>query len=204
MSRHILDGYDPTSNSWLADLNLLPQKEDIFSQLDIDAEAHNFIRNLLYKIRNHDMDPERCARKKWVRGAFTLVTFNQAVAKLVAQNFRCAVTANKLTFTKNQLNTMRCAYRADCFALTVLNTTFCSLDAIDPGKPHTADNVQWVCTRINLGDARALVTRCCGCACALVRWQQLILCQQASAPSTTVTFVRGPATACGSQASLSP
>ena len=135
---------------------------------------------------------------------FTLVTLLEAVAKLVAQNFRCAVTANTLTFTKNQLNTMRCAYRADCFALTVLNTTFCSLDAIDPGKPHTVDNVQWVCTRINLGDARALVTRCCGCACALVRWQQLILCQQASAPSTTVTFVRGPATACGSQASLSP
>ena len=83
-------------------------------------------------IRTRDMEPKRCARKKWVRGAFTLVTFIQAVAKLVAQNFRCAVTANKLTFTKNQLNTMRCAYRADCFALTVLNTTFCSLDAIEP------------------------------------------------------------------------
>ena len=149
------------------------------------------------------MDPKRCARKKWVRGAFTLVTFPQALAILVAQNFRCAVTANELTFTRNQMNTMRCAYSAGCFALTVLNN-FCSLDAIDPGKPHTVDNVQWVCTRINLGDARALVTRCCGCACALVRWQQLILCQQASAPSTTVTFVRGPATACGSQASLSP
>ena len=151
MSRHILDGYDPTSDSWLADLNLLPKL-----QLDIDAEAQHFIRQILGELKYRDADPKRCARKKWVRGAFTLVTFPQALAILVAQNFRCAVTANELTFTRNQMNTMRCAYSAGCFALTVLNT-FCSLDAIDPGKPHTVDNVQWVCTRINLGNARALL-----------------------------------------------
>ena len=45
----------------------------------------------------------------WTIGAFTLVTFIQALAILVAQNFRCAVTANELTFTHDQLNTMRCA-----------------------------------------------------------------------------------------------
>ena len=147
MSRHILDGYDPTSDSWLADLNLLPKQ-----QLHINAEAHDFICRIIQQIRYRDMNSKRCARKKWDRGSFTLVTLLEAVAKLVAQNFRCAVTANELTFTRNQMNTMRCAYSAGCFALTVLNT-FCSLDAIDPGKPHTVDNVQWVCTRINLGDA---------------------------------------------------
>jgi hypothetical protein len=114
MSRHILDGYDPTSDSWLADLNEMPKP-----QLDIE-KAREFFRHILNRIRIHDMDPKRCARKKWTIGAFTLVTFIQAMAILVAQNFRCAVTANELTFTHDQLNTMRCVTgSADCFALTV-------------------------------------------------------------------------------------
>jgi hypothetical protein len=164
--------------------------------VDLD-EADAFIVKLLYNLRRRDNDPERRARKSWTLGAFTLVTVIQALAILIAQNFRCAVTANELTFTKNQLNTMRCAYRADCFALTVLNTTFCSLDAIDPSKPHTVDNVQFVCTRINLCNARALLwLRLCTCF-------QLILCKQARAPSATVNFVSGPATACVSRVRLS-
>jgi hypothetical protein len=110
MSRHILDGYDPTSDSWLADLNEMPEPN-----VDL-TEAEAFIATVLYNIRRRDHDPKRCARKLWTIGAFTLVTFIQALAILIAQNFRCAVTANELTFTHDQLNTMRCA---DCFALTV-------------------------------------------------------------------------------------
>ena len=38
---------------------------------------------------------------------------------------------------------------------------FCSLDAVDSSKPHTADNVQWVCARINFGKSRALLRFVC-------------------------------------------
>jgi hypothetical protein len=110
MSRHILDGYDPTSDSWKAALNEMPGPT-----VDL-TEAEAFIATVLYHIRWRDCDPKRCARKLWRLGAFTVVTFIQALDILVAQNFRCAVTANELTFTHDQLNTMRCA---DCFALTV-------------------------------------------------------------------------------------
>jgi hypothetical protein len=110
MSRHILDGYDPTSDSWKAALNEMPEPN-----VDL-TEAEAFIAQVLNKQRARDYDPKRCARKSWTLGAFTVVTFIQALAILVAQNFRCAVTANELTFTHDQLNTMRCA---DCFALTV-------------------------------------------------------------------------------------
>ena len=62
---------------------------------------------------------------------------------------------------------------AGCFASTVRNT-FCSLDAIDPGKPHTADNVQWVCVRINLGSALV-------CCCDTLLRLRLCTCSLATA-----------------------
>jgi len=102
MSRHIVAGFDPASDSWLAALAEMPTLE-----LDIDIA---FIEKMLYKLARRDYDPERCAKKGWNLGSFTLVTFLQAVAILIAQYFRCAVTANALTFTKFQLNTMRCAH----------------------------------------------------------------------------------------------
>ena len=113
MSRHILDGYDPTSDSWLAELNSLPKPQLKF---DADAEAliHQKIRHILNELRFRDKDPKRCARKNWVIGAFILVTFAQALAMLIAQNFRCAVTGNELSFTGNQLNSMRCAANFLC------------------------------------------------------------------------------------------
>ena len=57
-------------------------------------------------------------------------------------------------------------YCVDACALLIL---FGSLDAIDCTLPHTADNVQWVCARINFGTARALLRFVC-----LLTW--LILC----------------------------
>jgi hypothetical protein len=75
--------------------------------VDLD-EAEAFIRHVLNKQRARDYDPKRCARKLWTIGTCTLVTFLQALAILIAQNFRCAVTANELAFTHDQLNTMRC------------------------------------------------------------------------------------------------
>ena len=102
MSRHIVAGFDPASDSWLAALAEMPTLK-----LAIDKA---FIDTLVYKLRNRDHDPERCAKKGWNLGSFTLVTFRQAVAVLIAQYFRCAVTANELSFAKFQLNTMRCAH----------------------------------------------------------------------------------------------
>ena len=102
MSRHILDGYDPTSDSWLAALNEMPKPN-----VDL-VKAEAFIVHLLNYIRARDNDPKRCARKSWTLGAFTVVTVLQALDILIAQNFRCAVTANELTFYHDQLNTMRC------------------------------------------------------------------------------------------------
>ena len=102
MSRHIVAGFDPASDSWLAALAEMPTMD-----LEIDID---FITKLLNKLTSRDYDPERCAKKGWNLGTFTVVTFRQAVAVLIAQYFRCAVTANELTFTKFQLNTMRCAH----------------------------------------------------------------------------------------------
>jgi hypothetical protein len=161
MSRHIVHGFDPASDSWKAALAAMPKLD-----LALNSDCLARIDRIVCNQTKRDQDPKRCARKSWTLGAFTLVTLLQALQILIAQGFRCAVTANELTWTPNQLNSMRCACSADCFALTVL-TTFCSLDAIDPRKPHTADNVQWVCARINLGDARALLRlRLCTCSLA--------------------------------------
>ncbi len=53
--------------------------------VDLD-EAEAFIRHVLNKQRARDYDPKRCARKLWTIGTFTLVTFLQALAILIAQN----------------------------------------------------------------------------------------------------------------------
>jgi hypothetical protein len=103
LSRYIVAGFDPASDSWLAALAELPTLE-----IDIDIA---FIEKLVDNLTRRDYDPERCAKKGWNLGSFTLVTFRQAVAVLIAQYFRCAVTANALTFAKFQMNTMKCAHR---------------------------------------------------------------------------------------------
>jgi hypothetical protein len=41
--------------------------------------------------------------------------------------------------------------RVFCFLFLCIVTLFSSLDAIDPLLPHTADHVQWVRLRVNLG-----------------------------------------------------
>ena len=49
------------------------------------------------------------------------------------------------------------------YAIHHIVTLFvCSLDAIDSRLPHTADNVQWVCLRVNLGKSEI----CCCAALA--------------------------------------
>jgi len=48
---------------------------------------------------------------------------------------RCAISANYLTISELQFNTM-------------------SIDAIDSGRPHCADNIQFVYLRLNLGKTR--------------------------------------------------
>ena len=57
----------------------------------------------------------------------------QALSQLISKQFvRCAITACPLSLIKRLFSTM-------------------SLDAIVPGLPHSADNIQWVCMRVNLG-----------------------------------------------------
>ena len=74
-------------------------------ELEIDIA---FIQKLVDNLTRRDNEPGRRARKGW--GTFTVVTIRQAVAVLIAQHFRCAVTANELSFARLQLNTMRCAH----------------------------------------------------------------------------------------------
>jgi hypothetical protein len=60
-------------------------------------------------------------------------TVQEALHRLLQmQRFRCAINACTLTPKKRQFNTM-------------------SFDAIVPGLPHSADNIQWVCLRVNMG-----------------------------------------------------
>ena len=67
MSRNIVHGFDPASDSWKAALNEMPKPKVAL------YEAEAFIAQVLNNIRRHDNDPERCARKSWTLGAFTLV-----------------------------------------------------------------------------------------------------------------------------------
>jgi hypothetical protein len=57
MSRHIVHGFDPASDSWKAALNEMPKPK-----VALD-EAEAFISEVIHSIRNRDNDPERCARK---------------------------------------------------------------------------------------------------------------------------------------------
>ncbi len=93
----------PASDSWLAALAETPTLKLAFDKA--------FIEKIVYELTRRDSDPERCAKKGWNLGTFTVVTFRQAVAVLIAQYFRClhrcAVTANALTLAKSQLNPLR-------------------------------------------------------------------------------------------------
>jgi len=174
LSRHIIAGFDPTSKNWLADIRKLPKPASV----PIDIE---FINDMIERAVKRD-------QARWPGSTFDTVSLFVACLILLAQHCRCAVTANVLTCVRQQLNTMRCACSAKNLCRPVVDFNFiCSLDAIDPQKPHTADNVQWVCLRINLGNARALV---CLLHCISS------YAKQASAPPATATFASGPACAC--------
>jgi hypothetical protein len=45
----------------------------------------------------------------------------------------------------------RCAISGCLLSITKLLFSTMSLDAIIAGQPHSADNIQWVCVRLNLG-----------------------------------------------------
>jgi hypothetical protein len=55
----------------------------------------------------------------------------EGLAKFVLQFGRCAITACHMSPSPRLFSTM-------------------SLDAIVPGQPHSVDNIQWVCRRVNL------------------------------------------------------
>ena len=59
-------------------------------------------------------------------------TVREALLQFLKQLGRCAITGCPLSVIKLLFSTM-------------------SLDAIIPGQPHSADNIQWVCVRLNLG-----------------------------------------------------
>ena len=59
-------------------------------------------------------------------------TVQEALRQFIKQWYRCAITGCPLSVIKLLFSTM-------------------SLDAIIPGQPHSADNIQWVCVRLNLG-----------------------------------------------------
>jgi hypothetical protein len=68
-----------------------------------------------------------------LKGAFqSTATKQEAVQQFFKQRGRCAITGCPLSIIKLLFSTM-------------------SLDAIIPGQPHSVDNIQWVCVRLNLG-----------------------------------------------------
>jgi hypothetical protein len=68
-----------------------------------------------------------------LKGAFqSTATKQEAVQQFFKQRSRCAITGCPLSIIKLLFSTM-------------------SLDAIIPGQPHAADNIQWVCLRVNMG-----------------------------------------------------
>ncbi len=93
-------------------------------------------------------DQGRAEKMGW--GRWDPVSSSHAYGLFRAGSFRCVVTANELGCKPMQLNTMRCVlFLFSCMHIVTLFV--CSLDAIDSRLPHTADNVQWVCLRVNLG-----------------------------------------------------
>jgi hypothetical protein len=60
------------------------------------------------------------------------ITLTEGKSKFRHQHNRCSLTAIALSIDPTSLG-------------------FLSLDAINPDLPHTAENTQWVCLRLNLG-----------------------------------------------------
>ncbi len=85
---------------------------------------------LLAAISVH-MERARSSDRK-IKGAVKATATNaEGLAQFVSQFGRCATTACHLSPSPRLFSTM-------------------SLDAIVPGQPHSVDNIQWVCRRVNL------------------------------------------------------
>ncbi len=79
MSRHIIKGYDPASENWLEQLAEMPKQT-----LEID---YDFVQRKVNAANKRYLE-------RWHAGSFEPLTVDDAVAVLIAQHYRCAVTAN--------------------------------------------------------------------------------------------------------------
>jgi hypothetical protein len=85
---------------------------------------------LLAAISVH-MERARTRDRKIKDAVKATATNAEGLAEFVSQFGRCATTACHMSPRPRLFSTM-------------------SLDAIVPGKPHSVDNIQWVCRRVNL------------------------------------------------------
>ena len=81
-------------------------------------------------IRVH-MERARSSDRKFEGAVKATATDAEGLARFVSQFGRCATTACHLSPSPRLFSTM-------------------SLDAIVPGQPHSVDNIQWVCRRVNM------------------------------------------------------
>ena len=101
MSRHIVAGYDPASGNWMADLERIPLT------LEGEVEPENDMAFIHSKVLQAQQADQNGLHDGKFSDSFQTVTDEDARATLVDQSIRCAVTANKLTSNRLQLNTMR-------------------------------------------------------------------------------------------------
>ena len=121
-SAHVATGeFDPTADPPLR----LTQINQLPTVATIPIDVWNdFISIQLAKAREYDV-------KKFGSSDSTC-NRDDALQILQLHRFRCAITAVALTIDEATLGCM-------------------SLDAIDSSKPHSADNIQWICLRLNSG-----------------------------------------------------
>ena len=123
-STHIAAGeFDPTED-------VVPQLEALNvckpSPIPDLGELLKFIEEIIKRATQRDNE----LRKK---GALQpTATVREALRQFLKQLGRCAITGCPLSIIRLLFSTA-------------------SLDAIIPGKPHSPDNIQWVCVRLNLG-----------------------------------------------------
>ena len=123
-SKHIGEGkFDPT--------------QDIQTQLRSLEQTQPGPRlnwdQLLAAISVH-MERARSSDRKFEGAVKATATDAEGLARFVSQFGRCATTACHLSPSPRLFSTM----------------SLDNLDAIVPGQPHSVDNIQWVCRRVNM------------------------------------------------------
>ncbi len=92
---------------------------------DDDEDVHQFIREKLKVASNRDNARFGYAREP-------TATLEDALPVFERFSRRCVISANNLTCSKLKFNTL-------------------SIDAVDPLRLHSVDNIQFVCLRLNYG-----------------------------------------------------